>query len=161
MALRAVVLGIFAASASVYVQAQAPGAAATGQSGGTKVSIEGCIQRAQRDGSVGGTGLGTTSSPNTADRDANSSETLDVFQLTDAERMPTDSAETGRTSYGLDGNVQELGKHTGHRVQVTGTIAPPRSAGEGTSSAAKAGISRIRVEAVKTISAECKPAAPR
>jgi len=126
---------------------------------GAKVSVEGCVERVQRNGSVGGTGVGTTSSPNTADRDANSSETLNVFQLSDAYRLPRDAAATAaRTTYGLQGHEQEMGGHTGHRVQVTGTLAAPE-AQTGASSAASAGIRRIRVDAVKMISATCdKPA---
>jgi len=90
-------------------------------------------------GSVGGTGLGTTSSPNTADRDANSSETLDVFQLSNAQPLPADAANQKRTSYALEGQEQEMGRHTGHRVQVTGTLAPPRAAATSTAAATAAG----------------------
>jgi hypothetical protein len=121
----------------------------------SKVSVEGCVERAQRNGSVGGTGLGTTSSPNTADRDANSSETLDVFQLSNAQPIPGDAANTERTSYALDGHEQELGRHTGHRVQITGMLAPPRAAATSTTAATAAGIRRIRVEAIKMVSASC------
>ncbi|MQA30887.1 MAG: hypothetical protein GEU82_13815 [Luteitalea sp.] len=160
MALRGLVVVLFAA-ASVGIQAQAPSQGAVAPPDGSKVSVEGCIQRAQRDGSVGGTGLGTTSSPNTADRDANSSEPLDVFQLSDADRVPSDASDTGRTSYALDGNVPELAKHTGHRVQVTGTLAPPRTDGAPSSSAAAAGIRRIRVDAVKMVSTTCSGGAVR
>jgi hypothetical protein len=152
MVVRGFVVALLAASVSVVMQAQAtqPGVAA-------KVSVEGCVERAQRNGSVGGTGLGTTSPPSTADRDANSSETLDVFLLSDAKRMPGDTGGTGPTSYALDGRAQEIGAHTGHRVQVTGTVAPPRTAGTPAGAAAPAGIRRIRVEAIKMVSATCAP----
>jgi hypothetical protein len=176
MDLRMVVFGLAAAAASVSLHAQAP---ASGQvptrvptelptelsgrlpaqtkapAAAANISVEGCVERAQRNGSVGGTGVGTSSSPNTADRDANSSETLDVFQLSDARSIPSDPAAKGTpTSYGLQGQEQELGRHTGHRVQVTGALAP-QSADTSTSSAAAAGIRRIRVTAVKMISASC------
>jgi hypothetical protein len=133
-----------------FAGTQAPAAAENG-----KISVEGCVERAQRNGSVGGTGLGTTSSPNTAARDANSSETLDVFQLSNAQPQPGDAASTGRTTYALDGQEQELGKHTGHRVQVTGMLAPPRAAATSTAAATAAGIRRIRVDAIKMVSSTC------
>src|SRR3954468_3107993 len=125
MAGRACVAGLFAVLASVYLQAQAPTQVpqqlpmrlptelpmqlssqvptqSPDRATGAKVSVEGCVERVQRNGSVGGTGVGTTSSPNTADRDANSSETLNVFQLSDAYRLPRDAAATAaRTTYGL------------------------------------------------------------
>ena len=179
---RTCVVGVFAALTSVCLQAQAPTqlpgqmpgrlltklpASLSAQSPaqgaapatGAKVSVEGCVERVQRNGSVGGTGVGTSSSPNTADRDANSSEALNVFQLSDANRLPQDSASGGKTTYGLQGHEQEMGGHTGHRVQVTGTLAPAE-AQTPASSAASAGIRRIRVDAVKMISGTCdKPAA--
>jgi hypothetical protein len=121
---------------------------------GTKVVIEGCVERAQRNGSVGGTGLGTTSSPNTADRDANSSEPLDVFQLNNAHRVPREASEgMDRTTYALEGRESDMGAHTGHRVQISGLLAAPKATG--TPAAAAAGISRVRVEQVKMISATC------
>jgi hypothetical protein len=122
---------------------------------GNKIVIEGCVARAQRDGSVGGTGLGTTSTPNTADRDANSSETLDVFMLNSARRIPRDAAEgPDLTTYALEGRELEMGGHNGHRVQVTGSLVPQRPMNSSTAAAA-AGIRRVRVEAIKMVSASC------
>jgi hypothetical protein len=121
----------------------------------TKVVVEGCVQRAQRDGSVGGTGLNTTSSPNTADRDANSSEPVDAFLLSNAHRVPREPSEgMDRTSYALQGREQDMGAHNGHRVQITGMLLPAARPA-GAAAAAASGIRRVRVEEVTLISITC------
>src|SRR5437870_4213536 len=48
---------------------------------GTAVLVAGCVERAERNGSLGGTIVGTSATPGTAPREANSGEVLDVFLL--------------------------------------------------------------------------------
>jgi hypothetical protein len=151
MRLTAHVLAVTILLTSANASAQVAG---TGTS--SKISVEGCVERAQRTGSVAGTGVGTSAPPNVADREANSSEILDVFMLTDAQPVAADrSSGTQRTSYALTGHEKEFGGHTGHRVQVVGTLAPPVSSGASTGSVAAAGIRRIQVESIKMIAASC------
>jgi hypothetical protein len=63
-----------------------------------------------------------------------------------------------RTSYALEGRETDIGAHAGHRVQITGLLAAPRTTGTSTAAAAS-GVRRIRVEEVKMISTSCT--APR
>jgi hypothetical protein len=138
-----------------------------------RIQVVGCVERAQRNGSLAGTGVGTTASPNTADREANSGELLDRFTLTAATPVApvtsvtpvtpvpgergARSAAAELTTYALEGRDAELEAHAGHRVEVTGTIAPPRSSAPRAAdrAAAGAGIQRVQVESVKMVAATC------
>lgn len=137
------------------------------------ITATGCLQRAQRNGSVGGTVVGTSASPDRADDEANSSEMVDAFLLANA--VPTDGAgaaprpQAGRdapaatgtsgvtpTSFGLEGQTAALEKHTGARVEVTGIVIPAASSGRGTGGAATAtGVTRIRVASFKVLAPNC------
>jgi hypothetical protein len=182
---------------------------AQGANSAQKIVVTGCVERAQRNGSVAGTPVGTTAvSPNTADDEANSQEPVNRFLLTGAvvsgarpETNPAKAgshtenggraeagshtenggragagshtenggrAETGsRTqaasapgtemkSFALQGHEAELQAHTGHRVELTGSVAPPRrpSTAQGQASAAS-GVQRLVVESVKMIKNSC------
>jgi hypothetical protein len=99
----------------------------------------------------------------------------------------TGSAEkeppANRTSYALEGNADELTKHLGHRMEVTGTIAPVVASGAGTAPSGrgaddarahagapapaagnnghpmfKTGIERVKVTSMKMVSGDCTPA---
>jgi hypothetical protein len=159
MDIRGFSIGLFCACVAVSVKAQAPAAATAG----SKLVVEGCVERAQPTGSLGGSGVGTTSSPNTAPGDANSGQTLDVFMLTDAKSVNgrRASGETDRTAYALEGHEREFDTHTGHRVQVSGVLAPPRASRTKASSVVAAGIRRIRVNEVKMLGATCSPISVR
>ena len=161
MTVRALVFGIIAVCGSVSVQAQTSAPLPTGlptelptelstqmpaqavvRATGSKISAEGCVERAQRNAAVGG------------------SETINVYQLSDATRIPRDPAANGlKTAYGLQGHEQELVGHTGHRVQITGTLA--NLTGDASSNAVAGGARRITVEAVTMISATCARAGAR
>jgi hypothetical protein len=143
---------------------------------GEKVTVAGCLQRAQRSGSLGGTVVGTSASPNTADDEANSSAIVDAFILAEATpaiggtpQSPGTSGNStpaagatgtaGRlqmTSYGLVGREAELERHQGGRLEITGTIAPAATSGRGTGGAATAaGTKRIKVESFKVLADTC------
>ncbi len=144
---------------------------------GDKVTFAGCLQRAQRNGSVGGTVVGTSASPNTADDEANSGVLVDAFLLSEAVPVvggvvPDASTASGTsgsgtsvtgtsgrseiTSFGLTGREAELERHQGARVQVTGTVIPPATSGRGTGGAATAsGVKRIQVESFKILAEKC------
>lgn len=149
----------------------APGAAQTPEDG-ARMTVSGCLQRAQKDGSIGGTVVGTTAPPNVADREANSSEMVEAFLLAyatpvgardaqpqpaaGADARPTGTAGEEPTSFGLQGREAELEKHTGARVEVTGTVVPATSSERGSGGAATAaGTKRLRVESFKVVDASC------
>ena len=147
---------------------------------GEKVTVSGCLQRAQRNGSVGGTVVGTSAAPNTADDEANSSAIVDAFLLAEAapviagvpdqpgngttagasSRADTATGTSGRsekTTYGLQGREDELGRHPGARLQVTGTVMAPATSGRGTGGNATAsGVKRLRVESFKILAEKCQ-----
>ena len=165
--------GFAVALATALISAQTP-------QPGDKVTVAGCLQRAQRNGSVGGTVVGTSAAPNTADDEANSGAMVDAYLLSEAMPVVAGSAEpsaggttadqvngqtaaaTGTsgtseiTSFGLSGRESELERHQGARLQVTGSIMPPASSGRGTGGAATAsGVKRIRVESFKVLAEKC------
>src|SRR6478735_3888722 len=158
-------IALAVAAAAALPAAQTP-------SEGEKITVSGCLQRAQRNGSVGGTIVGTSASPNTADDEANSSALVDAFLLTEATPVTAgvaepssasraDSGQTGstgtsgrveRTTFGLVGRESEIERHQGARLQVTGTIMPASSSGRGTGGAATAaGAKRLQVESFKIL----------
>jgi len=157
-------------AALVMTTALVAPAAAQAPQDGEHVTVSGCLQRAQRDGSGGGTVVGTTAPPNVADREANSSEIVDAFLLADASPIgkgsatggaSADAAATGTsgrtpTSFGLQGREAELERYTGARVEVTGTVIAPATSGRGTGGAATAaGARRLRVESFKVVAEKC------
>ena len=122
----AVVLG------TALLSAQAP-------PGGEKVTVAGCLQRAERNGSAGGTVVGTSASPNTAGVEANSGALVDAFLLSEATPVVAGvpqapaagatanapgttatgtSGKTDITTFGLSGREAELERHQGARLQV-------------------------------------------
>jgi hypothetical protein len=140
---------------------------------GERLTVSGCLQRAQRDGSAGGTVVGTSAPPNVADREANSSEMVNAFMLADAVPVTANSSAaavgagsdtvatgtSGRaqpTTFGLEGREAELERHTGARLQVVGTVIPPATSGRGAGgTATAAGAKRLRVESFTVVAAQC------
>jgi hypothetical protein len=142
---------------------------------GESVTVSGCLERAQLNGSAGGTVVGTSASPATADDDANSGLLVDAYMLTEATPVEsgtdrstagnsatspgTTVGTTGRetpTAYGLVGHESELSSHAGARVEVTGTIVPPATSGRGSGgSAAASGVKRVRVASFKILGQRC------
>jgi hypothetical protein len=140
-------------------------AARTPDSSG-RVTVTGCVERAQRNGSLAGTDVGTTASPNTAPSAANSGELLNRFLLTDAAAGDA-SAKSDRPAaqpparYALEGHEQELANYVAQRVQITGRLATPRSSGQGgTQHGLASGVDRIDVETVKSIARDCRGSKP-
>lgn len=130
------VLALGSAVAAQTSRAQQPGAT---------VIVSGCVQQPHSGGSLGGTPLGTTATPNTADDRANSPLPDPGFVLSGARLVgqgdaasPTgtagatgssrDSNESSREpllTYALVGNEDDLARHLGHTVEVRGVVAPP------------------------------------
>jgi hypothetical protein len=66
------------------------------------------------------------------------------------------SATSIASAYALDGPDADLKTHVGHKVEVTGTAAPPASA-ESASRSADAATPRLKVSSVRMIAADCSP----
>ena len=169
------VLGSFLAS-TVALGAQTQSVPPTPSSGasGAAITVSGCVENAVADGSLGGTPLGTSATPNNAGVVANVMPPVDGFLLTGAQ--PAGAAPVGTTgatagapardadaskeemrTYALEGNRDELAAHKGHRVEITGTLAPPQSSGANDRAAAefRTGVQRLRVQTIKMTSESC------
>jgi hypothetical protein len=126
------------------------------------VSVSGCVERAQRDGSLSLTAAGTTATPNTAATESNSGDMVDAFRLTNATpiimgagRRAPSSARSTRTAYALQGFGQELAAHVGHRVQIIGSLLPSIADSQTEPSTPAEGIRRVQVATIKFIDKNC------
>jgi len=165
-------------SSTLALGAQQPQAVpptpSSGASGST-ITVAGCIENAVADGSLGGTPLGTSATPSNAGAVANAQPPVDGFLLTGARpasaspvgttgstaatRAPADGSSTEELkTYALEGNRDELAPHKGHRVEITGLLAPPASSGANDPAARdfKTGVQRLRVQTVKMTAESCK-----
>ena len=164
------VLGCIVAS-GLTLGAQAQSVPPTPSSGapGSTVTVVGCIENAVADGSLGGTPLGTSATPASAGAVANAQPPVDGYLLTGARpAAPSPVGTTGADSkesskeelrtYALEGDRNELAAHKGHRVEITGTLAPPASsdANAPASREFQTGVQRLRVQAMKMTSETCK-----
>jgi len=143
--------------ATVALMIAAAAAAASAQTPGDTRAISGCVQRAQRDGSLGLTAAGTTATPNTAATEANSGEMVDAYRLTNA--LPGVDGQTAgeRTEYALQGNGAELAKHVGHQVEIRGRLLPSVADAQAEKTRPAEGINRFQVTEVKMLGAKCTP----
>jgi hypothetical protein len=167
----AVLAGITASALSIAAQTPQPGASTPGST----VTVTGCVEQAVADGSIGGTPLGTSVTPANAGAVANAQPPVDGYLLTGA--RPANSAPVGTsgasaataareneaskeklTTYALEGNRNELASHKGHRVEITGSLAPPVSSGTNApaSKEFQTGVQRLRVQAIKMTSESCQ-----
>ena len=140
---------------------------------GAAITVVGCVQNAVADGSVAGTPLGTSATPGNAGAVANAQPPIDGYLLTGA--RPADAAVgtsggsaaapgSGNTSketlktYALEGNRDELAAHKGHRVEISGTLAPPVSSGANAPANREfqTGVQRLRVQAIKMTAESCQ-----
>ena len=177
----AVLGGVALATLSLSAQAPSvPPTPSTGPSTAT-ITVVGCIENAVADGSLGGTPLGTSATPADAPAVANIQPRVDGFLLTGARPADAGAVGTSGTSaaaaagttgaagvadaakdelktYALEGNSSDLSSHKGHRVEITGALAPPASSGVNPPDrdAFKTGVQRLRVQTVKMIAESCK-----
>jgi hypothetical protein len=168
-----------ACAAAVALHAQDRPAPAAGST----VSVIGCVQQADADGSIAGTPLGTSVPPEQAGPTANRNLPWQGYVLADARPAsaardadaPAPNAQaaaptgttgtTGTTrssdqpaSYALDATVEELDKYKGQRVEVTGTVSEPEPSAAGNSGsrdAFRTGVKRLKVASIKTVAANC------
>jgi hypothetical protein len=147
--------------ASVSISAQTP---ATAQK--ASIAVTGCVAPAQRDGSLGNKSTLTPPTPENAAIEANNPEPTGRFMLLEAvpvnppaeQPTPDKTTKQASTSYALRGREQELTKHVGHRVEITGALMPPAAAKLPSKTAATAeGIRAVQVETVKMLGTNCTP----
>lgn len=129
------------------------------------VTVSGCVMQVEKNGSLADeTGTGVSSTPSSAPVDANSAQPMDAYQLASAERLEPivqDSTKETVTSYALVGHTQELERHKGHRVEITGKLMPPRPAtGTAAGKSAASGVQRLSVDTIKMLSTECPATKP-
>jgi len=170
------VLGCIVAS-TLALGAQAQSVPPTPSSGapGSTITVVGCIENAVADGSIGGTPLGTSATPANAGVVANAQPPVDGYLLTGArpaapsavgttgaaDAKPADRKESSKEelkTYALEGDRNELAAHKGHRVEITGTLAPPVSSGANAPASREfqTGVQRLRVQALKMTAESCK-----
>ena len=145
--------------ASASISAQTPPGAQK-----ATIAVAGCVAPAQRDGSLGSKATLTPPAPENAANEANNPEPTGRFMLLDAVPVnpPAESAASGktttqtRTAYALRGREQELAKHVGHRIEITGTLLPPAAAKLPAKTAATAeGIRAVQVDTLKMLGTDC------
>ena len=170
------VLGCVAVSTlTIGAQTQPVTPAPAAGAAGSTITVVGCVQNAVADGSVAGTPLGTSATPANAGAVANAQPPIDGYLLTGA--RPAAAAPVGTSgasaaatandketskdalkTYALDGNRDELAAHKGHRVEISGTLAPPVSSGANAPANREfqTGVQRLRVQAIKMTAESCQ-----
>ena len=147
----AIVLGV-----SVGVLAQespAPQAGASQSGAAKKITVSGCVAKAEAaqtpTGTAGATGAGASS------KEAK-------FVLQDASMAGGATAGTAgapataiASQYKLDGDDAKLTPHVGHKVEITGTVAEAKGATEPPAASA-ANAPTLKVDSVKMVAPSCK-----
>jgi siroheme synthase len=145
---------VIAASCAAVAYAQAPKTESA--SAGSKVTVTGCVERADQ---LNGTG--TTSQ--SLDTDSQS------FMLIRAAHETEKSGAAGKTGksstmpsmangnrYRLDGMKSTLSPHVGHEVEINGTMsAPASSSASGIDKTSPAGVPTLKIDTIKMIAETC------
>ena len=143
-------LSVVLVCAQLGASAQAPAASSK-----TSVSVTGCLAPAQRDGSLAAKATAPAATPDTAAMEANNPVPTGAYMLQDAS-VVGDAPTATRATYALRGQTQELAKHNGHQVEITGMLLAPIGSKLPSKSAAVAeGIRPLEVSSVKMIAAKC------
>jgi len=137
--------------------------------------VTGCVQRAEQAGATGTSGAAgattragsgaseltlinavvsgsASAAPTTTG--GTSTTTGAAAAATDAPRAAAPAATSGST-YMLDDPSNKLAAHVGHKVEITGTLAPSATASASGSTARASAGQRLAVSEVKMISADC------
>ena len=155
----------FLCSAGLGAQGRATDANSSANS--STATIVGCVQRVDQSGTLGTTIPERAATPESAGVLANLGEPGPGFLLSDA---ALESAAGVKISikadlpkrYVLVGGENDLAKHEGQRVRVTGTIVPltkPADQPIGTSGSnqIKSETRRLKVTSIEKIAADCTP----
>jgi hypothetical protein len=138
--------------------------------------VTGCVQRAEQAGATGTSGVagattragsgaseltlinavvsGSASAAPTTTGGTSTTTGGGAAAATDAPRAAAPAATSGAT-YMLDDPSNKLAAHVGHKVEITGTLAPSATASASGSTARASAGQRLAVSEVKMISADC------
>ena len=129
---------------------------------GTAIETVGCINRAQQDGSSsGGPGV-PPATPATAPNLANSQAPTGVLLLrgattanatdeTKTRAAAGDAVRLAPATYVLDGLREELDRHVGHQVEVTGTLRVVKEGPPGIQNT----VGHVQVASIKMLAVSC------
>jgi hypothetical protein len=138
---------------------------------GSTTTVVGCVQRTDQPGTLGTTIPERTATPEPSGIAANLGEPGPGFILINA--MPATTAGASKEPSGessraaapkrfiLFGSEGELGRHEGHRVQVSGTIEPSTKPAESGAIATSGsnqlttGTDRLKVTSIEMIAGDC------
>jgi hypothetical protein len=148
--------------AGLSAQTDRPSVATSKPAGGTAIVTVGCINRAVPTGSLAPAPGVPAATPATAEILANSSEPTNTFLLARAtaakaaneiraRAVAGEPVRTSPTTYVLDGTRQELEHHSGHLVEVTGTL---RMVSEG-DNANRTSVAHVQVASIKMLASAC------
>jgi hypothetical protein len=134
----------FVWSAGLLAQAPAPGSSQ--KSADSRITVTGCVERA--DQMAGNTATTTVDSLSfvlikpQADKPTGTSGTVASDTAAQPDRM-----------YRLDGKLEELNPHVGHKVEIAGMVAEAPTAPAGATSATNA--PRLKVESIRMLDPTC------
>ena len=123
------------------------GATTRAGSGASELTLTNAVVGGSASAAPGGAGTSTTTG-------ATSTTTGAAAAATDAPRAAAPAATSGAT-YMLDDPSNKLAAHVGHKVEITGTLAPSATASASGSTARASAGQRLAVSEVKMISADC------
>jgi hypothetical protein len=155
--------GILAATAVACSSGLAAQERAVGTNSSTVVVV-GCVQRTEHSGTLGTTIPERAATPENAGVLANLGEPAPGFLLAAAVDAPAGSKPAAKNElpkrYVLVGNDTDFARHEGHRVRVSGTLAPstkPADKPVGTSGSTqiKSETQRLKVTSVEMIAGAC------
>jgi len=137
------------AAAGLVAQTTSAGTQTTAQSGskaGDKITISGCVERADQ--------VPPTTTP------ATTVDSLSFVLINAAPQTTGTSGSAGAArseasmdkGYRLDGDVGKLNPHVGHKVEIAGTVVEPATTNGAASSANGP---KVKVESIKMLSETC------
>jgi hypothetical protein len=147
----AITLGV-----TVAVLAQAPPSSSqpppSPSSAAKAITVSGCVQKAQ---------TAPTGTSGTAGAASSASEAK--FILANASMSPSGTAGTSGSTpssamaseYRLEADDAKLTPHVGHKVEITGTVEPPKGASSTPPSASAANAPTLKVDNVKMVATTC------
>ena len=148
---------VLAATASLAAQTSS---SSSTQSSTDKITVTGCIQRADQS-ATGTTGTsGTTGDANTKFLLTNVTSGTGAGSSTGTSGSATASSSTANT-YRLDTDDSKVSPHVGHKVTIAGTVEPASgssastSATSATSASSSANARKLKVDTVTMVSSTC------
>ena len=154
---------LFASAFAVAAHAQAtappqPDQKAPRASDAAKITLTGCVERADQVASAGATAAGTADSLSFmlihASKDGATPRSESVGTTGTAGAAAGEAKEAKGETYRLDADVAKLNPHVGHKVEVTGVVDSTGAAPAG-DAASRDSAPRVKVESVKMLAETC------